>query len=121
MPRLLPTLLASAALIAGCAEPSLDGKWVEDGPAKRTIELSKDGKATMSLDMLPGAALSGNYKVSGNRIAITDLKPDGMPDAPFGADSMLPKKIEATFSWKNDREVVFAGDRFLQGGFKRAE
>lgn len=107
--------------VSACSQPTLVGTWEADGMAKRTVELGSDGKATFTVSAGQEVTLSGDYKVTGNRLVVTNIQlPSGLP-LPSFAQSFVPDKIEATFSWKNSREVVFTGDRFLEGGFKRKE
>ncbi|MBX3112625.1 MAG: hypothetical protein KF857_11515 [Fimbriimonadaceae bacterium] len=113
-------LLATGFLVA-CTEPSLVGTWVSEGVGRRTVELAPDGTAVFTLDVAGGVSFRGKYTVSGNRIVVTDIQPpDGLPLAAI-AQSFVPEKVEGTFSWKNPREVVFSGDRFLKGGYRRKE
>ena len=112
---------AAALLSTACSQPSLVGTWVSEGKATRTIELTPEGKARFTFEMGQSITIEGDYKLSGNRVVVTDLKlPGGLP-LPAMASAMVPEKIEATYSWKNPHEIVFTGDQFLQGGYKREE
>ncbi len=122
MPRLIvPAAILMSFLCFGCEEPSLVGGWVSEGVASRTIELSSDGRAKFTVEAGLQVALEGDYRVSGNRIVVTGIKPLPDVDVPDFARGLLPTKIEATVSWKNAQEIVLSGDRFLEGGYRRKQ